>query len=144
MALLNRLSNRLVNATTDRVDSWGRSIAAQIPTNAGENEMRRRHADWARTAELHRTYWTADSKYYWVSVGGNGGGDQLIATNAYVFVRRDTTGLVTKAGAHSWDLFFQAGLKGFTTVEPPKPPKGEEFFVRGDLRDLPADWVITR
>ncbi|MFC8447648.1 hypothetical protein [Kitasatospora sp. NPDC057223] len=145
MSVLNRISNRLVDRATDGIDSWGRSIIAQIPTGAGETEMRRRHADWARTAELHRTYYAPDSEYIWL-LGPNGDerNAQLIATNSYVFVRRDRTGLLTKIGTHSWDVFFRAGFDGFTTTEPRKPPKGEDFFVRGDLRDAPKDWVITR
>ncbi len=142
MSFLSRVADRAAQG----VDSWANGIVNAIPrTDAGEREIRARHDEWMRTAQLGRRYWTPQSEYIWL-IGPNGDERNAVlrATYEYTFVRRDRVGLYTAAGDYSWPLFFQAGFEGFTTVEPSRPPKLERFFVQGSLEDSPEKWIVTR
>jgi hypothetical protein len=142
MSFLSRVADRAIRS----VDDWSVGIANAVPrTDAGERELRSRHDEWMRRAELHRPYYRPDAQYVWV-VGNNGDERtaELRCMGEYVFTERKATALYTRHGASSWRAFMDAGFKGLSTTEPPKPPKGERFYVQGSLTDDPATWTITR
>ncbi|MFD7982134.1 hypothetical protein ACFV4M_01975 [Kitasatospora indigofera] len=142
MSLLSRLADRAARS----VDDWSVGMVNAIPrTDAGERHLRELHDDWMRRAELHRSYYRPDAKYVWVC-GPNGDERtaELRCMGEYVFTERKATALYTRHGASSWRAFMEAGFKGLSTTEPPKPGKGERFFVQGSLADDPATWTITR
>lgn len=145
MPLLHRLANGFADRYAARIDTWVRETVSAIPTSEAERDMRARHDEWARTAQLHRSYFTEDALFFWAGDEIHSGDVRLACVGEYVFVRRDRTGLWTAGGTHSWDAFYRAGVAGLTTTEPPKPPKASEFFIQADLIDAqnPEQWEIT-
>lgn len=123
MPLLARLADKFCDRYAERIDTWVRETVSAFPTAEAERDMRRLHDEWARTAQLHRSYFSEDAEYFWVGDGIHNGAPRLACVGEYVFVKRDRVGLYTASGTYSWDVFYRAGIKGLTTEEPPKPPR---------------------
>lgn len=141
MSILARWADKLADKVAPSIEAVALDIISGIPRVGAEAEMRRRHDEWMTKAELHRPYWTEDSRYFWT---GDPDAPQLGCLFEYTFVRRNHLGLYTAKGTYSWEAFWRAGAKGLTKVEPVKPAKGERFYVSGDLADAghPERWTI--
>lgn len=142
MPLLANLADRFAN----RVESIAADIVAGIPRTGIEREMRDAHDAWLKTMRLGQTYYAEDARYVWVATDMNGAGDARLALlDGWTFVRRDHLATYTASGFSSWQGWWRSGLNGLTYPEPPKPPKGRDFYLEADLRDAahPERWEIT-
>lgn len=146
MSLLYALADKFADKYADRIETTVRGMTNAIPRTGTEGDMRRAHDEWLKTMQLGRPYYAEDAEYFWVATEMNGAGDARLAiAGEYTFVRRDHLGAYTERGFYSWNAWWRSGLKGLMYPEPPKPPKGRDFFLKADLRDAahPERWEIT-